>query len=107
MKTIGVSALRKNPELLSQSAAAGEYVLVTNRSEAVSLAVPFNADLLQAGVHVSLAIRLFEDGTLSLAKAAKLAKMPIESFLQCLGRLGIAVVDQSTAELEDDLKTLS
>ena len=80
MKTIGVSALRP------KSRAAESIPLQRVNMFWLPIGVrpfrwrSFNADLLQAGVHVSLAIRLFEDGTLSLAKAAKLAKMPVESF---------------------------
>ena len=69
MKTVGVRALRENPGLLSQCAAVGELLLVTNRSDPVSIALPFNDDLLRAGVQVHLAVKLYEDGVLTLAKA--------------------------------------
>ena len=47
MKTIGVRALRENPGVLSQSAAAGEFVLLTNRNDPISLSVPFDEELLR------------------------------------------------------------
>ena len=106
MKTIGIRALRENPGLLSQSAKNGEFVLVTNRNDLVSLSVPFSDDMLRAGVHVNLAISLFEQRILTLAKAAKLAKMSAEAFLEKLACLDIAVVDHPADELASDLDAL-
>ncbi|MEO0444048.1 MAG: UPF0175 family protein [Pseudomonadota bacterium] len=107
MKTVGVRALRENPGILSQSAAKGEFVLLTNRNEPMSLSVPFNDDLLDAGVNINLAIKLYEEGLLTLAKAAKLSKMPVEAFLNKLGCLGIVVVDQSAKDISADLDILN
>ena len=106
MKTVGVRALRENPGLLSQCAAAGELLLVTNRSDPVSIALPFNDDLLRAGVQVHLAIKLYEDGVLTLVKAAHLAQMPVEQFMQALALLDITIVHQSADELGSDLDAL-
>lgn len=107
MKTIGVRALRENPGVLSKCAASGEFVLVTNRNDPISLSVPFNDDLIQAGVHISVAVKLYEDGVLTLAKAAALAKMTVEAFMKKLAHLGVVVVDQSPEELDTDLDILN
>ncbi|NIB43522.1 prevent-host-death family protein [Pseudomaricurvus alkylphenolicus] len=107
MKTIGIRALRENPGVLSQSAAAGEFVLVTNRSDPISLSVPFDDELLRAGVHVNMAIKLYEDGLLTMPKAARLAKMSVEEFMSRLAVLDIVVVDQSSEELASDLDALN
>lgn len=106
MKTIGVRALRENPGVLSQSAAAGEFVLVTNRNAPISLSIPFGEDLLKSGVHVNVALKLYEDNVLTLVKAARLAKMPVEEFMKHLANLDIVVADQTSEELESDLGTL-
>ena len=107
MKTIGVRALRENPGVLSQSAEAGEYVLVTNRSDPISLAIPFDEELLRSGVHINLAAKLYEEGVLTLPRAAKIAQLSVEVFLGKLSILGIVVVDQGAGELEADLATLN
>ena len=107
MKTIGVRALRENPGVLSRSSAAGELVLITNRNHPISLSIPFGKDLLDSGVHVNVALKLYEEGVLTLVKAAKLAKMPIEDFMKHLTHLGIVATDQTSEELESDLNTLS
>ena len=51
-------------------------------------------------------IKLFEDGVITLSQAAKLADMPLTSFLEKLTLLGIPVVDQSLEELAQDLQNL-
>ena len=106
MKTIGIRALRENPGVLSQSAAAGEFVLLTNRNSPVSLALPFDDDLLKTGIHVNLALKLYEDNVLTLTKAAKLAQMSVEAFMELVANLDIVVVDQSAEELASDLDAL-
>ncbi len=106
MKSIGIRALRENPGLLSQAAAEGKLLLVTNRSEPVSIALPFGDDLIKAGIHVQLAIKLFEEGVLTLSKAANLAHMSVEQFMNSLASLGITVVHQSADELREDLQEL-
>lgn len=107
MKTIGVRALRENPGVLSQCAEAGELIMVTNRNNPISLSVPFSDELLQSGIGVSMAVKLFEEGVLTLTKSAKFAKMPVEEFLLKLTALGVIVVDQTAKELESDLEAIS
>lgn len=106
MKTVGVRALRENPGVLSESATNGELLLVTNRSSPVALSVPFGEELIQSGVHVNLAIKLFEDDLLSLVKAAKLAKMSVESFMELLSVLEIPIVNYDADELESELNLM-
>ena len=106
MKTVGVRALRENPGVLSQSAAEGEFVLLTNRNDPISLAIPFDDELLRSGIHVNLAIALYEQKAITLVKAAALAKLSVEAFLALLAKANIVVVDQSLEELQSDLDTL-
>lgn len=101
-----VRGLWENPGVLKQCAAKGEFVLVTNRNGPRSLSEPFNDELLRAGVHISIAVKLYEDGLVTLDKAAMLAKMPLESFMKQLALLGVVMVDQSADELDADLGTL-
>ena len=107
MKTIGVRALRENPAVLSQSAEAGEYVLVTNRSDPISLAIPFDEELLRSGVHINLAVKLYEEGVVTVSRAARIAQLSIEEFLGKLAILGVVVIDQVAAELEADLTVIN
>lgn len=58
-----------------------------------------------AGVR-ALATALFRDGHLSLARAARVAHIPLSGFIAHLSRLGIPVIQMSAAEVERDLQTL-
>jgi predicted HTH domain antitoxin len=107
MKTIGVRALRENPGVLSQCAEAGELILVTNHNNPISLSIPFTDELLQSGIGANVAVKLYEEGVLTLPKSAKCAKMSIEDFLLKLAALGVVVVDQTTKELKSDLEAIS
>ena len=106
MKTIGVRALRENPGVLSQYADKGEFVLVTNRNKPISLSVPFSDELIESGVHINVAVVLYEEDVLTLTKAAKLARLPVEAFMKKLVSLGVVSVDQSVEELDSDLNNL-
>lgn len=106
MKIVGVRALRENPGVISESAKNGELLLVTNRSSPVSIAVPFGEALLQSGVHVNVAIKLFEDGALSLVKSAALARMSTESFMELLAALEVPAVKYDVSELDSEMDIL-
>ena len=106
MKTVGIRALRENPAVLSESASNGELLLVTNRSSPVSLSVPFGDELLESGVQVNMAVKLFEEGLLSLVKSAKLAKMSVENFMELLATLDVPAVNYDANELDDELSLL-
>ena len=106
MKTIGIRALRENPGVLSKCALNGELVIVTNRNDPISIAVPFSDELLNSGIHINMAVKLYDEGMLTLSKAATLAKMSVEVFIRMLGYQGIVVVDQSSEELDADLDSI-
>jgi len=56
---------------------------------------------LREKAKLSLALELFNNGTLSLEQAAKLAGMPIEDFMDELRRRRIPITDYSGDELEE------
>jgi predicted HTH domain antitoxin len=51
-------------------------------------------------------VKLFEEGVLTISKAAKLAALPVEAFMARLAVLGIVVVDQTADELVSDLTNI-
>ena len=58
------------------------------------------------GVRAALASALLRDGELWLARAARVAEMDVASFINQLGRLGIAVIRLTAAETGADLHIL-
>lgn len=104
MQTFSIRDLRERSGELSREAEAGHISLVTKRGQPLFVTIPMSETLLDQGTKVSLAEHLFKEGILSLGKAAKVAGMPYVIFSEHLSRLGIAVVDYSPDELEDELR---
>lgn len=65
------------------------------------MSVPFDDTVLQHGVLVAMAEKLFKSGDLSLGKAAK---MSLHAFTEHVSQLGIPVVNYDPAELETELE---
>jgi predicted HTH domain antitoxin len=51
-----------------------------------------------------IAIKLFQEGAITLEKAAKMAGVTLESFIEKLSYLGIPAVTYSADEVESELK---
>jgi predicted HTH domain antitoxin len=103
MQTFTVRELRERSGELSKEAEEGRLALVTRHGQPLFVSVPFNEDLLQLGVHAALAVRLFKNGELTSARAARLARMSLTDFLEHLSHQGINVVDHETADLAAEL----
>lgn len=107
METVNVSGLKNNPtEALRKS--HKDLVVVMNRDRPDAMMVGLEAsDLLDmAGARAALATALFRDGHLSLARSARVARMPLGAFIAHLARLSIPAVRLSAAETSRDLDTL-
>lgn len=102
-----VRDLRLRTGELLRGAEAGRLALITKHGKPAFLAVPFNERLLSLGIHRALALNLVESGQTSVARAAKLADLPLEAFLELLGEQGIAAVDYPPEELDEELAVAS
>ena len=67
--------------------------------------VPFDEALVREGVNVALAIKLFDEETVSLGKAARLAGMGLVEFMDILAALRIPVARPLPGELEKELES--
>lgn len=106
MHAVQVRELKNNPSQALRRATQ-EMVVVMNRDHPSALLVNFDASVLGSpGVALALATALFRDGGLSLARAAKVAGIPLVDFMRHLSRLGIAVVQGGADEAEKDIETL-
>ena len=103
METFTVRDLRERTGDLIRGAEAGKLSMITKHGQPVFVAVPVDESLVRGGVTLALAIKLFEEQTLTLAQAAKLAKIPLEAFAAEVLQRGIAVVDYSARELAKEL----
>lgn len=103
MRTFTIRELPDHAGELRQEAEQGRPALVTHHGKPLFVCVPFTDALLETGVHIALAVKLFQNGDLSSARAAKLAGMSLSQFLAHLSAQGIAVVDYHPDELAQEL----
>lgn len=80
--------------------------IVTKHGDPVFVAVPMDEVLVREGVAVALAIKLFQEGTLSLGKAARVAGMSLPQFTVKLAEQGIPAVDYPPEELDAELAVI-
>ena len=109
METLDVFSardLRNRAGGLLKDAQEGRLSVITKHGRPVALAVPFDAQLLELGLHRHLAVCLYTQHLLTLSEAAKLADLPIEQFLNVLAASGADVVDHRAEEVSADLETL-
>lgn len=107
MDSLGIRALREKPGQLTKNALAGKCTLLTNRNKLLAITIPFDENLINLGLKVKLAATLFEEHAITLVNAAKMADLPVETFIEKLGLMGIPVIDQSINDLEKDFHNLA
>ncbi len=107
MDTFTVRDLREHTGTLIHDAEQGKLSLITKHGRPVFLAVPFTSELINFGLRTALAIKLFQEETITLEKAAKISGLNMETFIEKLGQLGIPAVDYSSDELKQELKNFN
>ncbi len=103
MKIFTIRELRQRTESLVKEAEQGGISMVTKHGRPVFVALPLSDQLLEGGIHQAFAIHLYEQGILSLGKAARVADVPVERFLQLLAAAGVDAVSYPAEELEAEL----
>lgn len=104
MHTFTVRDLREHTGDLIHDAEKGKLSLITKHGRPIFLAVPFTEELLDLGLKSALAMKLYNEGTITLGKAAKLAGISIEAFIEKLGKLGISIAKYDSNELLKEIK---
>jgi prevent-host-death family protein len=106
LDVFSVRDLRVRSGELLRDAEKGRMAVITKHGRPAILALPFDERLLRHGVARALALQLFEAGRLTLARAAKLAEMSVEEFIELLGTAGIDAVTYSPDELEAEAEAV-
>lgn len=88
---------------LIRNAEAGKLSVITKHGHPVFIAVPFDEILLKEGMHVALAVKLYDEEFISQGQAARLAGMSLSRFIDHLGCLRIPIVRYGQADLQADL----
>ncbi len=107
MQTVEVYTARdlrnRSGELLKH-ATDGNISIITKHGKPSILAIPFDAHLLQHGIHRAIALHMVQSHQLTLAQAARLADMDLSAFIELLGANGIDAVDYAPTDLEQELE---
>ena len=106
MQSFSIRDLRERSGALSQEIEQGNLALVTRHGHPLFISLPFSSELLEQGVHITLAVKLFKEGDISLGKAAKIAKMGKVHFIEYVSKLGLPVVDFDKDELDSEMDFL-
>lgn len=107
MKTFTIRDLRERTGELVRNAEVGHLALVAKHGHPLFVAVPLSEQVLRQGVGVGLACKLFAENVLSLGKAARMAKLSNEAFIEQLGAFGVPAVDYPEQDLEREMQVLS
>jgi len=73
----------------------------------LELTLPESVKMSEFDLKMTLAAKLYEDGTLSGGQAADLAGVSKRVFLENLGKYGVSIFGYSAEEAMDDFKRLS
>jgi prevent-host-death family protein len=104
MQTFTIRDLRDRTGDLVRDAEAGKLSVVTKHGQPVFVAVPFDESLVKNGISVALAVKLFDEETVTVAQAAKLAGMSLSAFIDLLGSMHIPVARYAPGELEQEVE---
>ncbi len=69
----------------------------------IQLNIPDSVDKNDSELTMTIAAKLYEDGTLSSGQAAELTGLSKSSFIEMLGKYGISVFSTSEDDLESDI----
>lgn len=103
MDIYSVRDLRNHSSRLMKDAEEGRLSIITKRGKPAILAVPFAEQSLRLGLEKDLALQLFENGSITLPKAARIAGLSVSAFMDLLARLDIPAVDYPADELKDEV----
>jgi prevent-host-death family protein len=106
MDSFTIRDLRERTGDLVRNAEAGQLSIVAKHGRPLFVALPLDAHLLEQGVGIAIACRLFAEKTLSLGKATKLSGLSPEAFIEQLGAIGVDAVDYPPEDLDDELAIL-
>ena len=97
VSVFSVRDLRVNSSTLVREAEAGQVSIITKRGKPAVLALPFGSRLLEVGLDKDLALALFERRLITMAKAAKLAGVTQDAFMDLIAESGLVAVDYPIA----------
>jgi prevent-host-death family protein len=96
--------LRIRSSALVRDAERGKLSVITKRGKPTALTVPFDRRLVELGLPADLAVSLFERRLVTMAKAAKIAGLTLDAFMDLLAQTGVAAVDYPASDLQREME---
>ncbi len=106
MHTFTIRDLRDRTADIVRDAEAGKLSVVTRHGQPVFVAVPFDEILVEGGVRMSLAMKLFDSDAVSLRQGAKLAGMSLSEFMAECSARDVPVVRYPPEDLAQEMAVL-
>ena len=103
MDTFIVRDFRESIDTFVNDTELDKLTIVTKHGKPVFVTVPFSKEIVKSGVMFVLAARFFQDGIMSIGRAALFAGCSTSEFIDYLGKAGIPSVHYSAEELEQEL----
>ena len=103
MLSFGIRDLREKIGSYTAQAEAGSISIITRNGTPLTVNIPFDDTLVRLGAHKALAVKLYEEGVLTLSKSAKLAEMPMDEFIAVLGSAGVSVFGYDNDDIQEEL----
>ena len=106
MDVFTVGDLRNHTGVMIRKAQEGGMAIITKGGRPMVLTLPFDRRLLELGVGLDLALFLFENGVISIKKAARVADMTLDAFMDVLAESNVPAVNYPPEELDAEMKVL-
>ncbi len=104
MGCFSVRDLRIRSSELVKNAERGRVSIITKRGRPAALTLPFDRRLVELGLATDLALNLFERRLVTMAKAAKIAGVTLDAFMDLLAQTGAAAVDYPAGDLKKEME---
>ena len=103
MLCFGIRELREKIGSYAAQAEAGAISIITRNGTPLTVNIPFDDTLIKLGAHKALAVKLYQEGVLTLNKASRLADMPMDEFIAVLGSAGVSVHGYGSDDIQREL----
>jgi predicted HTH domain antitoxin len=104
MKVVNVRELKNNPSEAMRAAVDGPVIVLNRDTPMVVMLNANETEVEKHGVRVAIAIALYRDDAVTLAKAARIANMPLVDFMMHASAQGIPILKGNAQTLDEDLQ---
>lgn len=103
MKAFNVRELKNNPSEAVRAAQDGVVVVLNRDTPVVVMLNVDDQELVKCGARAAIGMALFRDNAVTLAKAARIASIPLVDFMLHASAQGIPVLRGNAQTLDEDL----